>query len=95
MGLGVFIQKYYFNEFGDHISKLKICQNLNNCMEETSVELDAEISMDAELIGKFVTQQVAVTMAEKTKQYEKKIKTGERWKRWSVRRLGKKRNEGR
>ena len=34
--------------------------------------------MDAELIGKFITQQVAVTMAEKTKQYEKKIKKSEK-----------------
>ena len=30
--------------------------------------------MDTELIGKFITQQVAVTMAEKTKHYEKNIK---------------------
>ena len=38
------------------------------------MELDGEMSMDAELIGKFIAQQVAVTMDEKTKQYEKKIK---------------------
>ena len=44
------------------------------------MELDGEMSMDAEIIGKFITQQVAVAMADKTKQYEKKIKTrkGER-----------------
>ena len=30
--------------------------------------------MDAELIRKFITQQVTVAIAEKTKQYEKKIK---------------------
>ena len=30
--------------------------------------------MDADLIGKFITQQVAVVMAEKKKQYEEKIK---------------------
>ena len=30
--------------------------------------------MDAELIGKFITQQVAVAMAEKSREYEKKIK---------------------
>ena len=30
--------------------------------------------MDAELIGKFITQQVTVVMAEKSREYEKKIK---------------------
>ena len=30
--------------------------------------------MDAKLIRKFITQQVTVAIAEKTKQYEKKIK---------------------
>ena len=30
--------------------------------------------MDTELIGKFIIQQVAAAMAEKTKQYEEKIK---------------------
>ena len=34
------------------------------------MELDREISMDDKLIVKFITQQVAVAMAEKTKQYE-------------------------
>ena len=38
------------------------------------MELDWEISMEAELIVKFNTQHVAVGMAKKTKQYEKKIK---------------------
>ena len=38
------------------------------------MELDREMSMDADLIRKFITQQVAVAMAKKTKQYEKKIK---------------------
>ena len=32
------------------------------------------MSMDTELIGKFITQQVSAAMSEKTKQYEKKIK---------------------
>ena len=36
--------------------------------------LDGEMSMDAELIGKFITQQVAVAMDEKSSEYEKKIK---------------------
>ena len=38
------------------------------------MKLYREMSMDADLIVKFITQQVAVAMAEKTKQYEKKIK---------------------
>ena len=32
------------------------------------------MSMDSEIIGKFVTQQVAVAMAEKSREYENKIK---------------------
>ena len=38
------------------------------------MEINGEMSMDAKLIGKFITQQVAVAMAKKTKHYEKKIK---------------------
>ena len=48
--------------------------NINKTAEETSTELEKEMSMDVKLIGKFITQQVAVAMAKKTKQYEKKIK---------------------
>ena len=36
------------------------------------MDLDGEMWMDAKLIGKFITQQVADVMAGKTKQYEKK-----------------------
>ena len=36
------------------------------------------MSMDAKLIGKFITQQVAAAMAKKTKQYEKKMKNREK-----------------
>ena len=36
--------------------------------------LDGEMSMEAELIGKSITQQVAVAMAEKSREYENKIK---------------------
>ena len=36
------------------------------------------MSIDAELIGKFITQQVPAVMAKKTKQYEKKIKNLEK-----------------
>ena len=35
---------------------------------------DREMSMDAEIISKFITQQVAVAMAKKSREYEKKIK---------------------
>ena len=45
------------------------------------MELDREMSMDAELISKSITQQVAVAMAEKTKQYENKIKILEKGER--------------
>ena len=38
------------------------------------MELDGEMSMDEEIIGKFITQKVAVAMAEKSKEYKKKIK---------------------
>ena len=37
--------------------------------------------MNAKLIGKFITQQVAVMMADKTNQYEKKIKKLEKGRR--------------
>ena len=54
------------------MSKLKKGQTITKTTEETAVELDGEMSMDAELIGKFITKQVAVTMADKSKEYEKK-----------------------
>ena len=54
------------------ISKLKKVQNITKTAEETAVEIYGEMSMDAKLIKKFVIQQVAVAMTEKTKQYEKK-----------------------
>ena len=77
------------------MSEFEKGQNVNNSVEETAVELDGEISVYADFLDKFIPQQVSSALAKKPKQYEKKIKTGERWKRWSVRRLGKKRNEGR
>ena len=40
--------------------------------------------MDAKLIGKFVTQQVAVVMAEKTKEYENKINKLDKGGRYRV-----------
>ena len=56
------------------MSKLEKGQNITKCAEEKAVELDWEMSMDAKLIGKFITQQVVAAMDEKTKQYEKKMK---------------------
>ena len=56
------------------MSKLEKSQNITKTTEETAVEIDGEMSMDAKLIGKFITRQVAVAMAENKKQYEKKIK---------------------
>ena len=95
-GWGEFIQQYQFNELDDRISKIEKFQNVTKSAEETAVELDGEMSMDTELIGRFTTQQFSVAMAGKTKQYEKKVKkSGERWKRQSVGRVGKERYEGR
>ena len=44
------------------MSKLEEGQHVNKYAEETAVELDGEISMGAELISRFITQQVAVAM---------------------------------
>ena len=74
LGWGEFILQYQFNELDDRMSKLEEGQNATKTEEETAVELDGEMSMEAELIGKFITQQVAAAMAGKTKQYENKIK---------------------
>ena len=56
------------------MSKLEKRQTVTKTAEETAVALDGEMSMDAELIGKFITQKVAVAMAEKSREYENKIK---------------------
>ena len=56
------------------MSKLEKGQNVTKSTEETDVELDRESSMDAELIGNFITQQVIGAMAKKTKQYKKREK---------------------
>ena len=49
------MQKYYVNKFDDIMYKLKKGQNVNKSAEETAVELDSEMYMDAKLIGKFIT----------------------------------------
>ena len=61
------MQQYQFNKLDDIISKLEKGQNITKSTEETAVELDGEMSMDANLIGKFITQLVAAVMAKKTK----------------------------
>ena len=66
LGWGVFIQKYQFNDLDDHMLKLEKGQNVNKSAEEIAVELDNEMSMDAKLIRKFITQQVADAMAQKS-----------------------------
>ena len=63
------------------MSKLEKGQNITKTAEETALEIDGEMSMDADLIENFITQQVAVVIAEKTKQYEKKIKKLEKRRR--------------
>ena len=55
-GWGVFIQQYQFNELDDCMSNLEKHQNVNKSTEETAMELDSEMSMDAKLIGNFITQ---------------------------------------
>ena len=75
---GVFMQQYQFNKLDNRMSKLEKGQNVTKSVEETAVELDTKMSMDAELIGKFITQQVAAMMAERKKQYENKNKKLER-----------------
>ena len=45
--------------------KIEKGQNVNKSAEEIDVELDGKISMDAELIVKFIIQQVTAAMAEK------------------------------
>ena len=73
-GWGEFILQYQFNKLDNRMLKLEKGQNFTKTPEEKTVEIDREMSMDAELIGKLITQQVAVAMADKIKQYEKKIK---------------------
>ena len=66
-GWGFFVQQYQFNELDNRMTKLEKGQNVNKSAEETAVELDSEMSMGVRLIWKFITQQVAAEMAEKTK----------------------------
>ena len=74
MGWGEFILQYQFNELDDRMSKIEKGQTITKTAEETSVGLDRKMSMNAKLIGKFITQKVAVAMAKKSKEYENKIK---------------------
>ena len=67
-GWGKFMLQYHFKDLDDRMSKLEKGLNVTKTAEETDVELYREMSMDANLIGKFINQQVAAAMAEKTKQ---------------------------
>ena len=44
---GEFILQYQFNKLDDRMSKLEKGQNITKTAEETAVELDGEMSMDA------------------------------------------------
>ena len=74
-GWVVFIQQFQFNELDDRMSKLKKGQKVNKSAEETTVDLEGEMSMDAKLIGSFITQQVAAAM-DKKNSMKRKLKTG-------------------
>ena len=71
---GEFITQYQFNDLNDRMSNLEKGQTVTKTAEETAVALDRDTTMDAELMGKFITQQVAVAMAEKSREHGKKIK---------------------
>ena len=70
LGWGFFIRQYQFNKLDDRMSKLKKGQNVNKSKEETAVKLDGEMSMDAELISKFIIHHVAAAMVKKINQYK-------------------------
>ena len=61
--------QYQFNELDYRMSKLEKGQNITKTVEETAVELDREMPMNAKLISKFINQQVATAIAKNTKQY--------------------------
>ena len=44
---GEFMQKYHLNELDNRMSRLEKGQTVTKSAEETAVELDGEISMDA------------------------------------------------
>ena len=93
-GWSVFIRQFQFNELDDHMSKLKKVQNVNKSAEETSEELYGKISMDAELNGKYTTQQVAAAMAEKKNSTKRNFKNWRKVGRTEYRKSLKKRSEG-
>ena len=43
--------QYQFNELEARMSKLEKGQNITNIAEETAMDIDGEMSMEAELIG--------------------------------------------
>ena len=50
LGWVVLIQQYHLNALDDHMSEFEKGQTVNKFAEETAMELDVEMSMDAELI---------------------------------------------
>ena len=79
-----FITQYQFNELDKRMLKLEKGQTITKTAEEKAVELDGEMSMGAKLIGKFVTQQVTVAMAKKSREYGKKTKKLEKGGKYRV-----------
>ena len=54
------------------MSKLEKEKTITKTAEETAVELDRGMYMDAKLISKFVTQQVVVAIDKKSKDMKRK-----------------------
>ena len=50
------------------MSKLEKGQTITKTAEEKAMELNEEMSIDAEVISNFITQQAAVAMSEKSKE---------------------------
>ena len=63
-------QQYQFNDLENRIPKLDKGKQVNKSMEEKALELNRDIYVDAKLIGKFITQQVAAAMAKKKNVYK-------------------------
>ena len=68
-----FIIQYQFNKLDNRMLNLEKGQTVTKTADKTAMALEGEMSMDANLIIKFITQQVSVAMDEKSRKYEKKI----------------------
>ena len=78
------MQQYHFNQLENRKCKPKKGQNVNKFAEETAVELYSEMSMDAKLTVKYITQQVSAPMAGKKELYEKRNKKLEKCGKYRV-----------